>query len=282
MKIIRYTRFLLLPLIAICGFQEIPAGTRPGNQAADESPACHSVTVLPGDHDYFSLRDPLKNSRILFNRENSSRVAFLGGSITYNPGWRDQVCQYLESRYPETGFEFINAGIPSMGSTPGAFRVSRDVLSHGRVDLLFAEAAVNDASNGRSAVEQVRAMEGIVRQAWEANPAMDIVFLYFADPGKTAAYQEDKVPDVISNHEKVAEYYGISSLNLAWEVAERIEAGQFSWKQDFRDLHPSPFGQHLYAQSIKRMLAACDNYPFNQDASVTGHKLPDQLLDRDS
>jgi len=53
--------------------------------------------------------------------KGKGRVAFLGGSITHNPGWRDSVMKYLENRFPETDFEFIAAGIPSMGSTPGAF-----------------------------------------------------------------------------------------------------------------------------------------------------------------
>ena len=83
-------------------------------------------------------------------RKKVGRVAFLGGSITYNSGWRDSVMQYLEDRFPETVFEFVSAGIPSMGSTPAAFRLSRDVLDNGPVDLLFEEAAVNDATNGRS------------------------------------------------------------------------------------------------------------------------------------
>ena len=39
-------------------------------------------------------------------------MAFLGGSITYNPGWRDMTCAYLTERFPETTFDFVAAGIP--------------------------------------------------------------------------------------------------------------------------------------------------------------------------
>ena len=53
-------------------------------------------------------------------------------------------------KFPDTKFEFINAGIGSMGSVPHAFRLERDVLAKGPVDLLFVEAAVNDSSNTRS------------------------------------------------------------------------------------------------------------------------------------
>src|SRR5262249_6172323 len=141
----------------------------------------------PYGYDYFEPRQGLANSRIRFDRDRVGRVAFLGGSITASPGWRDQVCDDLRRRFPNTQFDFINTGIPSLGSTPGAFRFQRDVLSRGPVDLLFAEAAVNDDTNGFSDVEQRRGMEGIVRQARLANPRMDIVLLHFVDPGKIDA-----------------------------------------------------------------------------------------------
>ncbi|MCK5210905.1 MAG: prolyl oligopeptidase family serine peptidase, partial [Cyclobacteriaceae bacterium] len=66
---------------------------------------------------YHYMRGGLKNSFIKFEKEKKSRVAFLGGSITYNGGWRDSLYNYLQYRFPETEFEFIAAGIPSMGST---------------------------------------------------------------------------------------------------------------------------------------------------------------------
>ena len=99
---------------------------------------------------YHTHRGLLKNSFLKFENEKKGRVVFLGGSITYNKGWRDEVCNYIQQRFPETEFDFINAGIPSMGSTPGAFRFKRDVLANGTVDLLFEEAAVNDDTNRRT------------------------------------------------------------------------------------------------------------------------------------
>ena len=82
--------------------------------------------------DTHQLRNGLQNCKLRFENDKHGKVAFLGGSITYNPGWRDSVCAYLEKRFPDTEFEFISAGIPSMGSMPAAFRLERDVLSNGR------------------------------------------------------------------------------------------------------------------------------------------------------
>ena len=210
--------------------------------------------LTPFGYDYFQLRGGLHRSFAKFEIEKVGRVAFLGGSITQSKGWRDLVCEDLQKRFPKTKFDFVAAGISSLGSTPGAFRFQRDVLANGPVDLLFEEAAVNDDTNGFSDIEQIRGMEGIVRHALRSNPKMDVVLLHFVDPGKMDEIRAGKTPAVISNHEKVADRYGIPSIDLAREVTDRIDAGEFTWDKDFKGLHPAPFGHELYARSIGRLL----------------------------
>ena len=226
---------------------------------------------------YHQMRSGLKNSKIQFERYKKGRIAFLGGSITYMNGWRDSICAYFSQRFPDTDFEFINAGIPSMGSTPGAFRLERDVLSHGRIDLLFEEAAVNDATNGRSSQEEVKAMEGIVRHLRSSNPAVDIVMMYFVDQDKMQDYKGGNVPEVIKNHEKVASHYQIPAVNLAKEVTDRIDHCEFTWNGDFKNLHPSPFGQGIYARSIIQLLADAYSGIVYSDDKITTYDLPDKL-----
>lgn len=226
---------------------------------------------------YHKLRGGIRNSLIKFQRNKKGRVAFLGGSITYNGGWRDSICKYLVNRFPDTEFEFIAAGIPSMGTTPAAFRLMRDVLFKGNVDLLFEEAAVNDSSNGRTAIEQKRAMEGIVRHLRENDPTTDIVMMHFVDPQKMESYRADKTPDVITNHELVAEQYDIPSINLAKEVTDRIDAGEFSWENDFKNLHPSPFGQHIYYRSMKDLLDNAWYGTVAEDDKITSYRMPNPL-----
>jgi lysophospholipase L1-like esterase len=214
--------------------------------------------VLAGQQprEWYRLRGGLPNAVRRFQAGGPARVAFLGGSITEMKGWRDLVCDNLSRRYPKAQFDFINAGISSTGSTPGAFRLVRDVFGRGPVDLLFEEAAVNDSTNGYSAREQVRGMEGIVRHARLIQPEIDVVLLHFADPDKLASYRSGNVPEVIASHEKVAERYAVPSIDLAKEVADRIAAGEFTWEKDFKDLHPAPFGMELYARSIERLFDA--------------------------
>jgi sialidase-1 len=206
-------------------------------------------------------------------------VAFLGGSITANGGWRDSICAYLQKRFPETIFDFIAAGIPSMGSTPSAFRFERDVLAKGKIDLLFEEAAVNDRVNGFGPETQILGMEGIVRHARESNPAIDIVMMHFVDPDKMTEYHKGITPPEIQNHEKVAAHYGVSTINLAKEVTERIDNGEFTWENDFKNLHPSPFGQHIYYQSMKSFLDECWSSFVAEDDKLIAYPIPAKLAE---
>ena len=151
------------------------------------------------------------------------------------------------------------------------------MLKNGKVDLLFEEAAVNDRVNGFGPETQILGMEGIVRHARESNPAMDIVVMHFVEPDKMAEYRKGITPPEIQNHEKVAAHYGISTINLAKEVTERIDNGEFTWENDFKNLHPSPFGQHIYYQSMKTFLETCWSGFVADDDKLTAYPLPAKL-----
>jgi len=209
--------------------------------------------VLPYDN-YYQIRGGVNNFLYATVKQKKATVAFLGGSITFNPGWRDMITTYLKERFPDTEFRFITAAIPSLGSLPHAFRLKRDLLDSGRIDLLFMEAAVNDRVNGTDSLTQVRDLEGIVRHAKQVNPLLDIIMMSFADPDKNSDYAKDKIPAEVANHELVAGYYNLPSINMAKEVYDKIGNKEFSWEKDFKDLHPSPFGQELYFATIKSLM----------------------------
>ncbi|MEC8972787.1 MAG: SGNH/GDSL hydrolase family protein, partial [Verrucomicrobiota bacterium] len=65
-------------------------------------------------------RGGLQNARIQFEQKRTGRVAFIGGSITQMEGYRPMVSNWLQSQFPKTKFEFINAGISSTDSQTGA------------------------------------------------------------------------------------------------------------------------------------------------------------------
>jgi len=227
----------------------------------------------PLQQNWFELRDGLKNSQYIFETTKKGTVAFVGGSITGMP-WRKKVMENLERRFPSTEFTFILAGVGSTGTMYGSFRLDRDVIQKGKVDLLFEEAAVNDVSIGRTADQTVRGMEGIVRRARRANPDMDIVMMHFASTEKLADYENGKTPEVIQSFDKVAERYGVPALDITEEIYERIKRGEFSWKDDIEGVHPSPFGQQLYADSIERLL---DEAWSGEPRPVIAHAIPEKL-----
>ncbi|MBN9298189.1 MAG: prolyl oligopeptidase family serine peptidase [Filimonas sp.] len=210
-------------------------------------------TLLRAD-EYIRPYGNLNNFLHRIQTEKKATIAFLGGSITNMKGWRDKVGQYLTELYPEVSFTFINAGIPSLGSLPHAFRVQHDVLDEGRVDLMFIESAVNDHGNGTTELQQRKALEGIIRHARKVNPAMDMVMMAFVDEDKIADYNNGRVPLEIKVHDDLANYYKLPFINLAEEVSRKIAANEFNWQYDFKNLHPSPFGQEIYFGTIKRLL----------------------------
>lgn len=94
---------------------------------------------------------------------------------------------------------------------------------------------------------------------------MDIVVMSFAGPEKLEDYQEGKIPVEVSNHELIASHYHLPSINLAKEVYDRVKAGEFSWKEDFKSVHPSPFGQGIYFNTMKKLLEKCFDKSVNKN-----------------
>lgn len=222
------------------------------------------------------LRDDLQNARIAFERNQQACVAFIGGSITEMNGYRPMVCEDLQRRFPDTKFQFINAGISSTCSTTGAFRLDRDVLSH-QPDLLFVEFAVNDDQDAAHAARECRrGMEGILRQAWTDNPNLDIIITHFVNPPMLEKLTAGETPISSGQHEAVAEHYGVCSSDLARELAQRIAAGSFSWQQ-YGGTHPKEPGNRLAADLIGDLLDAAWDKPLAAEAQPTAHVLPAPL-----
>ncbi len=199
-------------------------------------------------------RSDFRNCKIQFEQNKTGHVAFFGGSITEMDGYRPLLCTFLENKFPSTEFTFTNAGIASTGSTTGAFRMDRDVLEEGPLDLLFLEFAVNDDQDeAHSYDEAVLGMEAIIRKARKHNPNVDIVMTYFVNPEILKDYQQGLVRTSIAAHEAVAQHYNISTCNLAKEVADQITIGTLNW-ETFGGTHPHPFGNQICAGMISSML----------------------------
>jgi hypothetical protein len=218
------------------------------------------------------------------------KVAFFGGSITAQNGWRPKTLSHFQKTWPDAKFSEINAAIGGTGSDLGVFRLKQDVLDQ-KPDLLFVEFAVND---GGTAPQQIyRCMEGIVRQTWSALPNCDICFVYTLTEALAPAMLDGKFQRSASAMEKIADHYGIPSIHLAMEVAKLAQEGKLVWsaplpKTDEEkaalgdqvvfapdSVHPHPeTGHELYLQAIVRSLAPITAASKNPGA----HSLPQPFV----
>lgn len=214
------------------------------------------------------------------------RVAYLGGSITEADGWRVKTTAWMRAQHPQASIVEIHAAIGGTGSDLGVYRFAHDVLRH-RPDLVFIEYAVNDSTASTHAIQQ--GVEGIVRQAWASDPAIDLCFVYTLKGDMLAELQCGRCPNSVLAMEQVAEHYRIPSINLAPEIIARVAAGSLVFQAKTvaererahaaghlvfseDDVHPLDAGHDLYAEVVTRNLARLT------PAIVPGHPLPAPLV----
>lgn len=151
------------------------------------------------------------------------RIAYFGGSITAQNGWRPQSLEYFRSLSPSRKAEQIHAAIGGTGSELGAFRLEQDVLRH-KPDLVFVEFAVNDS--GASPYRIRQSMEGIVRHIWKVLPETDICFIYTVTAANIPDLLAGKAKRSTSTMEEVADHYGIASVSFEPEIARLVREGR--------------------------------------------------------
>ena len=196
------------------------------------------------------------------------KVAYLGGSITAQPGWRPKTLAYFQKTYPNARFSEINAAIGGTGSDLGVYRLKHDVLD-AQPDLLFIEFATNDG--GAPPLQIQKCMEGIVRQTWKSQPRCDICFVYTLVESAAAPMLAGKFQRAASAMEAVAEHYGIPSIHLAMEVARLAKEGKLIWSA------PLPKSEADKAANGGKLVFAADGvHPYPE----TGHELYVQAIVR--
>jgi len=201
--------------------------------AADIEPSVPEYKPVPAK--LVCPRDGLGNVLAKLESGGDVRVAYLGGSITAAAGWRVKTRQWFAQQYPDAQVSEIHAAIGGTGSDLGVFRLDHDALQH-KPDLLFVEFAVND---GGASPERIwRAMEGIVRQTWAADPRTDICFVYTYRVGYEEGLGQGQCPRAASAMEMLADHYGIPSINVAQRIFELNQDGKLIFKSG----EPTPEG----------------------------------------
>ena len=261
------------------GFQQIPLDEIGPHE--DELRASWPVVEAPGasrlgdftTERYFQLPGyepveaqqvaPRRGIRRLFGKlaagEPVTIACFAGGNHAQG-GWFKAFVEGLRARHPEADITDILAGIHggARGSGFSVYRFEHEVLRH-RPDLVFIDFGADDAE-GR--VEGVgAAIEGVVRQAWAADPATDLVFVYAFRLGYEEAYTEGLCPAGVAAHERIARHYGIPSINMGYRMAQMVEHGELVPKGSAEEadgkpvfssdgVYTSPAANDLYARII--------------------------------
>lgn len=237
-------------------------------------------------------RDGLKNVFSKLKDGKDVRIAYFGGSITAANGWRVKTLQWFKETWPKASVSEIHASIGGTGSDLGVFRCRQDVLRH-KPDLVFVEFAVNDG--GASPEGIYRCMEGIVRQIRAADPLTDICYVYTLHTGMRKDYEAGRCPRSVAAMERVADHYGIPSINVAVKIVEMAKAGKLVYRKD-RDndgqdrptpegvivfsgdeCHPTDAAHQVYCdvitEGLKRMEPAAKPGPYAPRAPLVADNL---------
>jgi len=171
----------------------------------------------------FTARDGAPNFFAKAKAGKSLKVAYFGGGIHPSDGWRKAVIEWLRERYGQV--TEINASITDAvrGSGFSVYRFGHDVLRH-EPDLVFVDFASDDHATDPSEIQ--RNIEGVVRQVRSANPEIDVVFLLAFRQGFEADYAEGLAPYSVSAYERIAEHYGVPTINMGYRVAELAREGR--------------------------------------------------------
>ena len=250
--------------------------------------AAPAPVYKPVQSQLFRQRDGLGNFFAKVQAGQTVRVAYFGGSITAQEGYRPKTLKWLREQYPNAKFEEINASIGGTGSDLGVYRFKQDVLDH-KPDLVFVEFSVND---GGASPEYIwRAMEGIVRQAWKADPTIDLCYVYTFRTGYEKDLDAGLCPRAAGADEILADYYGIPSINMAMRTAELARQGKLIYvptkDAEGKDqpapegtilfsndgVHPLDAGHVIYTQVITDALKAMAEAP-----KPGAHPLKDPMI----
>ena len=192
-------------------------------------------------------------------------VAVFAGGNHAQGQWTGAVGEWLRAQYPASQLKIVNSPIDGgfRGSGKSVFRLGHDVLRH-RPDLLIVDFAADDFESNEEAV-QANA-EGMVRQAWKADPTMDVLFVYAFRPQYEEDYAKSLCPNAVSAYERVAARYGVPAINMGHRLVQMARDGKLTLTGTAAEAKPdqpvftkdgvrvSPEGVRLYATIIQEGL----------------------------
>ncbi len=243
----------------------------PSVVSADNSSLRNAVECTP--------RGGLPNFIAKLKKGESVKIAYFGGSITEQSGWRVQSLAYFQKMYPMAKLNEVNAAIGGTGSMLGVFRIERDVFRY-KPDMVFVEFAVNDSE--QEPAEIVKSMEGIIRKTWKQYPDCDICFVYTLTEKLLPDLRQGKFPYATGVMEQLADHYNIPSIHMGLEVVRLEKKGKLQMKAPNAEV-TRVSGKEL-DQNAPLRVTADGKIPFAGDGvhpyNDTGHRLYTEAIIR--
>lgn len=260
--------FAVLFTLAACGssMQEEQIGNQEAPQ--EEQTLQNEILSVPSHTDYVSdeemaLADMWQGSeenaiaKVMKKAAQGEKVtvAVIGGSITQGTissgssdssvektrCYADIFFSWWEETFPQTEFEFINAGIGATDSYLGVHRIKEDVLDK-NPDIVLVEFAVNDGSS----VFYKKTYDNLVRTIVKNENEPAILLLFMAQTNGSGAQY---------NQSSVGFSYSMPMLGYGNVINEMMESGKYSEKELSGDVvHPSALGHAITGEIIWKYL----------------------------
>ena len=161
--------------------------------------------------------------RKLAARQPVTIACFAGGNHAQG-GWFQAFLDGLRKRHPGVEIRGVLAAIHggARGSGFSVYRFRHEVLRH-KPDLVFVDFAADDHEAGTERIWA--AAEGVVRQAWRADPTIDLAFVYAFRVGYEKDYAKGLCPGAATAYERLADHYAIPSIDMGHRIAAMARAG---------------------------------------------------------
>lgn len=192
-------------------------------------------------------------------------IACIGGSITqgtiskgsldsevgFNKSYADIFFMWWQENFPETEFEFINAGIGGTDSYLGVHRVQKDVLDY-EPDLVLVEFSVNDADSQF----YKKSYDNLVRKILLSDSSPAVMLLYMGQTNGATAQ---------GSHVFIGFNYKLPMVSYSSLINDMMEQKVYTAAELSGDeVHPSALGHAVAGEILWKYLnnvyADADNY----------------------
>ncbi|MCM1191227.1 MAG: SGNH/GDSL hydrolase family protein [Acetatifactor muris] len=240
-------------------------GFAPGQDAgADASPAPAAPTAFLGEGD-MALADMWQNcddralGAVMRKAEGGEPVTIvcIGGSITQGTisngakdgellksgeipekkPYAELFFRWWQERFPDTSFQFVNAGIGGTDSYLGVHRLAQDVLEYDP-DLVLVEFSVNDGDDNFHKISY----DNLIYNLLEADSGPAVMLLFMAQTNGASAQ---------GNHVLAGFHYSVPMVSYGNVIADMMETGRFSDQELSGDqVHPSALGHAVTGEIL--------------------------------